>query len=92
MTNQTVLGKYSGTESVCKTCKHINKIEERFYCNLLGAFLAEQTLYIPCDFKEKVNPESWAVRFKSEFKKLGLIVFLFHTEYNYNHKHNNNLC
>ena len=52
MTNQTVLGKFSGKESVCKTCKHIDKVEGRFYCKLLGAFLAEQTLYLPCDLKE----------------------------------------
>jgi len=52
MTNQTVLGKYSGTGSVCKACKHLEKVEGRFYCNLLGAFLAEQTLYAPCDLKE----------------------------------------
>ena len=52
MTNQTVLGKYSETGSVCKICKHINKVDGRSYCNLLGAFLAEQTLYLPCDLKE----------------------------------------
>jgi hypothetical protein len=53
MTNQTVLGKFSGTDSVCKTCKHLEKIEGRFFCNFLGAFLSEQTLYIPCDMKEE---------------------------------------
>jgi hypothetical protein len=55
MTNQTVLAKYSGTESVCKTCKHLDKVEGRFYCKYLGAFLAEQTLYLPCDFREPVE-------------------------------------
>jgi hypothetical protein len=54
MTGQTVLAKFSGTESVCKTCKHLDKLEGRFYCKLLGAFLAEQTLYLPCDLKETV--------------------------------------
>jgi hypothetical protein len=54
MTNQTVLAKFSGTESVCKTCKHLDKLDGRFYCKLLGAFLAEQTLYLPCDLKEAV--------------------------------------
>jgi len=54
MTNQTVLGKYLGTESVCKKCKYIDKVEGRFYCNLLSAFLAEQTLYLPCDLKEVI--------------------------------------
>ena len=52
MTNQTVLGKFSGMESVCKTCKYIDKLDGRFYCTLLDAFLAEQTLYLPCDLKE----------------------------------------
>ena len=55
MTNQTVLGKFSGTDSVCKTCKYLEKVEGRFFCNFLGAFLAEQTLYIPCDMKEKIE-------------------------------------
>ena len=55
MTNQTVLGKFIATESICKTCKYITKIEGSYYCNLLGAFLAEQTLYLPCDLKEKVQ-------------------------------------
>jgi hypothetical protein len=57
MTNQTVLGKFSGTDSVCKTCKHLEKIDGQFFCNFLGAFLAEQTLYIPCDMKEKIQTE-----------------------------------
>jgi hypothetical protein len=52
MTSQTVLAKFSGTESVCKKCKHLDKLEGCFYCKLLGAFLAEQTLYLPCDLKE----------------------------------------
>ncbi len=55
MTSQTVLAKFSETESVCKKCKHLDKLEGRFYCKFLGAFLAEQTLYLPCDFKELVN-------------------------------------
>ena len=54
MTSQTVLAKFFGAESVCKTCKHLDKLEERFYCKLLGAFLAEQILYLPCDLKETV--------------------------------------
>ena len=54
MTQQTVLAKYSKTESVCKSCKHLTKLEGRYYCEVLGALLAEQTLYIPCDLKEKV--------------------------------------
>ncbi|MCW4034654.1 MAG: hypothetical protein NWF03_04750 [Candidatus Bathyarchaeota archaeon] len=55
MTNQTVLGKFSGTESVCKTCKHLDTIEGRYFCKLLGALLAEQTLYLPCDLKEPIK-------------------------------------
>jgi hypothetical protein len=54
MTSQTVLGRF-GTESVCKTCKHLDKIEGRFYCKFLSAFLAEQTLYLPCDMKEPID-------------------------------------
>jgi len=52
MSSQTVLGRFSGTESVCKSCKHLAKLDGRFYCKLLGAFLAEPTLYLPCDLKE----------------------------------------
>ena len=52
MSNQTVLAKFSETESVCKSCKHLAKLDGRFYCKLLGAFLADQTLYLPCDLKE----------------------------------------
>ena len=52
MSSQTVLGRFSRTEPVCKSCKHLAKLEGRFYCKLLGAFLADQTLYIPCDLKE----------------------------------------
>lgn len=54
MTSQTVLGRF-GTESVCKMCKYLDKIEGRFYCKFLGAFLAEQTLYLPCDMKEPID-------------------------------------
>ncbi|MGD2066667.1 MAG: hypothetical protein PVI43_05820 [Candidatus Bathyarchaeota archaeon] len=57
MTSQTVLGRF-GTESVCKTCKHLDKLEGRFYCKFLGALLAEQTLYLPCDMKEPVDEKS----------------------------------
>ena len=53
MTSQTVLAKFSEGEGVCKRCKHFNKLEGSFYCKFLGAFLAEQTLYLPCDFKEE---------------------------------------
>jgi hypothetical protein len=64
MTSQTVLGRF-GTESVCKTCNHLDKIEGRFYCKLLGAFLAEQTLYLPCDLKEPIDEKKVAVNSKS---------------------------
>ena len=52
MTNQTVLEKFIGIKSVCKDCKHFSKLEGSFYCNLLSAILAEQTLYLPCDLRE----------------------------------------
>jgi hypothetical protein len=52
MNEQTVLAKFSKAESVCKSCKHFTKLEGRHFCLLLGALLAEQTLYIPCDLKK----------------------------------------
>ncbi|MFA5364764.1 MAG: hypothetical protein WC325_06230 [Candidatus Bathyarchaeia archaeon] len=55
MTNQTVLGEFSTNANVCKTCKHLTTLEGRFYCKLLGALLAEQTLYLPCDMKEPIQ-------------------------------------
>lgn len=55
MTEQTVLAKFSKTESVCKSCKHFTKLEGRFFCKLMGALLAEQTIYIPCDLKEPIK-------------------------------------
>jgi len=55
MSSQTVLAKFSGAESVCKTCKHLTKLEGQHFCDLLGAFLAEATLYIPCDLREPIQ-------------------------------------
>jgi hypothetical protein len=55
MTEQTVLAKFSKTENICKSCKHFTKLEGRHFCLLLGALLAEQTLYIPCDLKEAIE-------------------------------------
>ena len=55
MASQTALGRFFETESVCKTCKHLDKIEGRFYCKLFCALLAEQTLYLPCDLKEPIT-------------------------------------
>jgi hypothetical protein len=52
MTEQTALAKFFRTESVCKSCKHLTKLEGFFYCKFLGALLADQTLYLPCDFKK----------------------------------------
>ncbi len=52
MTEQTALARFFRTESVCKSCKHLSKLEGLFYCKLLGALLADQTLYLPCDFRE----------------------------------------
>jgi len=54
MTSQVSLSKYSQTVSqeVCKRCRHLAKIEGRFYCKLLGAFLADPTLSQPCDLLE----------------------------------------
>ena len=57
MTEQTVLAKFSKAVSVCKSCKHFTKLEGRFFCKLLGAILADQTIYIPCDLKEALKGE-----------------------------------
>jgi hypothetical protein len=57
MTEQTVLAKFAKTVSVCKSCKHLTKLDGRHYCRLLGALLAEQTLYLPCDLKEALKAE-----------------------------------
>jgi len=52
MAKQTALAKFFRTESVCESCKHLTKLEGCFYCKFLGALLADQTLYLPCDFRE----------------------------------------
>jgi hypothetical protein len=33
-------------------------LEGRHYCRLLGALLAEQTLYLPCDLKETTKAKA----------------------------------
>jgi len=60
MTSQATLSKYSQTVSqeVCKRCRHLTRLEGRFYCKLLGAFLADPTLSQPCDLlEEKETPK-----------------------------------
>jgi len=61
MTSQASLSKYSTSplvrpppagQEVCKRCRHLTKLEERYYCKLLQAFLANQTLSLPCDLLE----------------------------------------
>ena len=52
MTEQTALAKFFRTENVCNSCKHLTKLDGCFYCKLLGALLADQTLYLPCDLRE----------------------------------------
>lgn len=62
MTSQVSLSKYSApaeespptpvSQEVCQRCCQLTKREERFYCELLGAFLADQTLSQPCDLLE----------------------------------------
>ena len=37
---------------VCKACRHLSQLEERFYCKLFEAFLADSTLSQPCDLLE----------------------------------------
>ncbi len=55
MTEQTMLETLAETESVCTTCKHFIELEESFFCMLLEAFLSDQTLAIPCEFKENIE-------------------------------------
>ena len=55
MTEQTVLSQAAETECVCTTCKHFSELEGGFYCSFFAAFLSEESLYVPCDFVEKVE-------------------------------------
>jgi len=55
MTRQATLSNYSSTpvsQDVCKRCRHLTRKEGQFYCKLLEAFLADQTLSQPCDLLE----------------------------------------
>ena len=52
MTGQATLSTFA--EIVCKRCRHLTKVEERYFCNLLQAFLADPTLSQPCDLLEEV--------------------------------------
>jgi len=56
MTSQLTLSNYSTSsnvsQEVCKRCCHLTEREDRFYCKLLGAFLADPTLSQPCDLLE----------------------------------------
>jgi hypothetical protein len=40
------------SSEVCKTCKNLSKVEDRFYCNYFSAFLSPETLREKCDFLE----------------------------------------
>ncbi len=52
MKSQTMLVQISVTEGVCETCRYFSELDEAFYCKFFEAFLAEETLCLPCDFKE----------------------------------------
>lgn len=52
MNKQIILLDVPLKESVCETCKYFTEQDELFYCKFFEAFLAEETLCIPCDFKE----------------------------------------
>ena len=52
MNTQIELVEITVTKSVCETCKYFTEQEDSFYCKFFEAFLAEETLCIPCDFKE----------------------------------------
>jgi hypothetical protein len=55
MTEQIVLETLPEKGSVCKTCEHFIELEESLFCELLGAFLSEKILDIPCEFKENTE-------------------------------------
>jgi hypothetical protein len=52
MNSQIALIDIPVTKSVCENCKYFNEQDEFFYCKFFEAFLAEETLCLPCDFKE----------------------------------------
>ena len=49
--SQTTLSNL--TDVVCKLCRHLTQLDERFYCKLFEAFLADSTLSQPCDLLER---------------------------------------
>ena len=57
MTTQITLEKDLETEYVCINCIYFTKNEESSFCSFFDAFLSEETLCIPCDFKENILKE-----------------------------------
>ncbi len=41
---------FESSIEVCKLCKRLSKVENRFYCSYFQSFLESETLTIPCDF------------------------------------------
>ena len=39
-------------QNVSKACKHLTQLEERYYCNVFSAFLADEVLSSSCDLQE----------------------------------------
>lgn len=52
MNNQITLIDLPTTESICETCIHFTELDDAFYCKFFEALLAEETLSLPCEFKE----------------------------------------
>lgn len=52
MNTQIALIDLQITKRICETCKYFSDQDEFFYCKFFEALLAEETLCLPCDFKE----------------------------------------
>jgi hypothetical protein len=55
MTEKTLFESLLEIAPVCGTCKYFTELEGGFYCTFLEAFLSEQILDVPCEFKENIE-------------------------------------
>jgi len=53
MSQQIVVRQPIETKTVCTTCKYFKETEEHYFCKFYDAFIAEETLCIPCEFKDE---------------------------------------
>jgi hypothetical protein len=59
MSKQIVLSPVSSeAETVCTTCRYFTELEGGFFCSFFAAFLSAESLFIPCDFLEKIEDSS----------------------------------